>query len=159
MIGEKHGHASVVKNGKKHFMYNSWVAMRQRCANKNHKNYVDYGARGITVCDRWKSFLNFLEDMGERPEGMTLDRIDNSKGYSPDNCVWSNQRRQVLNSRNRKNKRSIYRGVGKRSENMWIAKCNHLYLGSFRTEREAAIAYNVAAIEQFGELATINILE
>lgn len=143
-----------------HFMYDSWLGMRQRCSNKNHKNYNDYGGRGITVCERWNSFKNFLEDMGERPSKTTLDRIDNTKGYSPENCKWSSQLHQVLNSRIRKNKTSKYRGVFRHKTNdRWVAKCNHKYLGCFKKELDAAAAYNKAAIENFKEAAKLNKLE
>ncbi len=72
--------------------------MKQRCLNPENKSYADYGARGITVCERWlKSFEDFYADMGPRPEGMTLDRRDSTKGYSPDNCRWATHLEQRLN--------------------------------------------------------------
>lgn len=76
--------------------------MKQRCLNQRHKSYQRYGGRGITVCGRWHVFDNFLEDMGERPEGLTLERKDNSKGYSPDNCVWKSPADQARNRTNTK---------------------------------------------------------
>lgn len=79
--------------------YILWKAMRTRCserANDRH-NYID---RGITVCDRWaNSFENFLDDMGEPPDGLTLERIDNDKGYGPDNCKWATYSEQLNNTR------------------------------------------------------------
>lgn len=77
--------------------YNSWNSMRGRSTNPNVARYADYGAKGIGCCDRWADFGNFYADMGERPEGTTLDRIDNSVGYEPDNCRWSTYKEQVLN--------------------------------------------------------------
>ena len=77
--------------------YNTWASMRARCLGKNHRKYKDYGARGISICDRWQSFSNFLEDMGERPSGCTIDRIDNLKGYTPENCRWSDIKTQNRN--------------------------------------------------------------
>jgi hypothetical protein len=73
--------------------------MIQRCHNSKHKRYADYGGRGITVCDRWREFPAFLADMGERPPGLSLDRVDNSAGYSAENCRWATLSEQNLNRR------------------------------------------------------------
>lgn len=82
--------------------YISWHHMKQRCLNpKNHK-WEAYGGRGITICKRWHKFENFFADMGERPDGLSLDRIDNNKGYSKDNCRWATHDVQANNKRVRK---------------------------------------------------------
>ena len=100
----KNGHTKSCGCLGKHGMsntrvYNSWNAMKRRCYNKNDKDYKRWGGRGITVCDEWLSFINFYSDMGERPEKMTLDRINNDLGYSKENCKWSTQKEQTNNTR------------------------------------------------------------
>ena len=77
--------------------YSSWEAMKSRCFNRNHKGYRAYGGMGITVCERWLVFANFLADMGERPAGMTLDRKDSGGNYEPDNCRWATRLEQSRN--------------------------------------------------------------
>lgn len=88
--------------------FNIWAGMLARCSNPASKNWAQYGGRGITVCERWKSFENFFTDMGERPSDKSLDRIDNDKGYFLDNCKWSTHTEQMRNTRRAIN--LIYRG-------------------------------------------------
>lgn len=80
--------------------WKSWRAIRQRCLNANSKDYARYGGKGITLCDRWMAFENFYEDMGDAPgPEYTVDRIDGTKGYSPDNCRWATPIEQAQNKR------------------------------------------------------------
>lgn len=80
--------------------YQTWINMKERCYNKDEKNYRNYGARGITVCDRWlNSFYTFLNDMGRRPVGMVIDRIDNDSHYEPSNCRWVTRAESSRNTR------------------------------------------------------------
>lgn len=81
-----------------HKLYSTWQGMLGRCRNPKNPQYKDYGGRGISVCERWKtSFQNFVNDMGERPEGHSLDRKNNDLGYSPDNCRWATKKTQQRN--------------------------------------------------------------
>ena len=83
--------------------YKSWEKMKARCENKSQYGYESYGGRGIVVCDRWQSFALFFEDMGERPAGMSIDRIDVNGNYEPGNCKWSTVKEQSRNKRNNRN--------------------------------------------------------
>lgn len=78
--------------------YNSWLRMRRRCSGAAFKDQAHYSGRGISVCERWNSFSNFLADMGARPPGTTLDRIDNDGNYEPGNCRWASNAEQSRNT-------------------------------------------------------------
>lgn len=99
----KHGLSTV---GKYHPLYSTWSQMIRRCYRTTCQSYADYGARGITVCDRWRFGENgetgtecFIGDMGDRPKGTSLDRRDNQLGYSPTNCRWATRFEQMRNTR------------------------------------------------------------
>lgn len=81
------------------YEYNSWSAMIARCQDPKHASYKEYGGRGITVCERWQKFENFLEDLGRRPEGLSLDRINADGPYDPTNCRWATKDTQSWNKR------------------------------------------------------------
>lgn len=93
-----HGQARKGVNRTK--VYRAWADMKTRCYNSNWKEYHYYGGRGITVCERWlNSFENFYADMGDSPEGMSLDRINNDGDYEPSNCRWATSSQQAYNRR------------------------------------------------------------
>lgn len=100
--------------------YISWEGMRYRCYTKTNPSYKFYGGKGIEVCERWDDYNNFLEDMGEKPKGTSLDRIDFNKNYSPDNCRWATVEEQQNNRSN--NNRQLVDGL-----TMGISQCSRAF--------------------------------
>ncbi len=106
LSGKNNGHYS---HGLKHHpLYNTWATMMSRCYNSNRTSYQYYGARGISVDQRWHDISMFIEDMSPRPEGLTLDRVDNNGPYSMDNCRWASRKEQLRNRRD--NRLITFRG-------------------------------------------------
>ncbi len=127
--------------------YRSWYHMKDRCINLKNKNYQDYGGRNINVCEEWlNSFENFFADMGFKPHsGLTLERWDNEKGYSRENCIWTSRVVQGRNQRTPKNNVSGYKGVcwvkrDKKYYSYITANNKRVYLGSYNIIEEAVEA-------------------
>lgn len=98
MTNLSHGHS---RRGQQTPEYMSWKAMIQRCFNPKNQDYHSYGGAGITVCDRWRTFANFLADMGQKPTPThEIERVKNDAGYHPENCVWATRYRQIINRGN-----------------------------------------------------------
>jgi hypothetical protein len=184
LYGNPHTVKVVVKQHglSKTWVWSTWKNIRTRTTNKNVKSYKDYGARGIVMCERWRtSMLNFYEDVGERPSPKhSIDRRDSNGNYScgkcrecldndwPTNWRWVTRDIQVWNRRKMKSNSSGYIGVTVYSylPNKWSAKLQitdrgkryTFWVGHFATPEEAAIAYDQAAIFFRGEYAVTNIL-
>ncbi len=124
--------------------YQAWINMRQRCNNPACRDFKWYGARGIAISARWDSFAGFHADMGDVAPKLSLERLDNNKGYSAENCVWATSTQQANNQRVRCTNKSGHVGVFLRGDGYWIAKFKGLYLGCFSSKDEAIVARHTA---------------
>lgn len=130
--------------------YTAWKNMRSRCYDENSPSYQWYGGKGIGVHPRWAtSFENFLEDMGERPSGKTLDRINPTADYSPENCRWATPTEQnynrTLKRKNKTGERNVnFTANGKKFAAFHIVNKRKVYIGTFETVAEAAAARDAA---------------
>lgn len=138
--------------------YRTWRAMKNRCYNKKHPQYHDYGGRGVAVCDRWlNSFENFYSDMGDKPTSQhSIDKIDNNGNYEPKNCRWATATQQVRNQRISKRNTSGFTGVSfQTSTKKWRADIKvseaHIYLGSFDNLEDACKARKDGEERYWGE--------
>lgn len=125
----------MYKTKTRHPLNNTYSMMKGRCYNPNNKSYIAYGARGIKVCARWKhSFKDFLDDMGPRPEGYTLERIDVNGDYSPSNCKWIPKAEQNYNMRTNNLVPNVYYW---KTRGKWKVSKNNKHYGVFNTYEEA----------------------
>lgn len=98
LVHRKHG-MSNTRTKSRNRTYSSWQSMRNRCLNPNSEDWSYYGGAGVKICPEWDDFEIFYSDMGERPDGLTLDRVDPNKGYFPQNCRWADAHTQRINRR------------------------------------------------------------
>lgn len=147
----KHGHSHGVLE------YEVWASMIQRCTNPDNKDYANYGGRGIGVSDEWKTYSNFIKDMGTRPTRKhTLERVNNEDGYNKGNCIWDNRTNQARNQRIRKDNTTGTRGVQwDKDRNKYRVTITHnkkkIYIGLYVELEKAVEARKQAELKYWGE--------
>ena len=133
MPKKTHGYST-----KNNSTYVAWMNMRQRVMNSNRPDYHHYGGRGISICDEWEVFSAFLADMGEKPDGTSLDRIDNEGNYNPGNCHWATWEEQANNQRIRKDNKSGFKGVFWNDQRKkWEVYVKGKRIGAYESKDEA----------------------
>lgn len=134
--------------------YNTWSNMVQRTTNENRWDYVHYGARGINVSEQWLRFENFFEDMGEKPEGMSLERLKLDEGYCKENCVWADETTQNYHQRVRKDSKSGVAGVTMNKSGAWLARLwkdgKLVHYSRHQSFESAVEARETSEIEHYG---------
>ncbi len=135
---------------KEHFMYPAWLMMKDRCNNPNNSRYKYYGGKGIIVCDRWaNSFQNFIADMGDRPDGKTLDRVNGNGNYELSNCRWATHSEQGLNRKLRNSNKTGTPNIHQNKDGRYVSRRFHagtgerVYVGTFDTIEEAKQAQDL----------------
>ena len=147
---------AIVTHGKtKTKAYGTWEGMMQRCNNPNSEGYANYGGRGIKICCGWLDFENFFNDMGERPEGMSLERLDVNGDYYKENCCWADASTQGFNQRKSSNNSSGKTGVSwSKERHKWEAYImkdrKKINLGRFEAKEDAIVAREQAELKYFG---------
>lgn len=150
---------TMVFSEEESYTYETWYNMKRRCYDLNFKHYSYYGGSGVTVCDRWlepdgKGFRNFLEDMGERPKDMSLNRINSVNLYSKETCEWADKQSQAFDQKKRKNNTSGKTGVSwDKRRQKWVATIDFnkpIYLGAFVNIEDAIAARESAEMKYHG---------
>jgi len=146
-------------------LHGIWCQMKGRCNCKTNPGFAYYGGRGVRVCEEWKDSYDSFRDWANAngyQDRLELDRINVNGNYEPENCRWATRTQQMRNTRKRVNaKTSRFKGVSLHSQNKrWIAQIGinkrTIYVGSFDTEEQAALAYDERALQEFGEFANVN---